>query len=251
MRFNNPKFYRGALALLVFTGVLVAERAASAQIFVGDGIYAFTTQASYNAASLPYDTVQFDASVASQSGFTTYGDPGTLSVGDVSFTTPAGTDLFVVGPGYDSPNYNFPGDGTATLLAHGAMIGEDASLTAALPTNYLFGVSAVGTQIASTFETTTVMATVTLTDGMKEVYTYAAPNGQSGLGFLGFVSTGGNTIESVTYTELPINGGDFPNLTLDNFTYGVTTFVPEPSAIPLLGVGAIALLLFRRRLASV
>jgi hypothetical protein len=245
-----------ALVPLVLLGLLCFSRTASAQLFV------YTSQSSYNAAQFPTDTIEFDGLTTGPNGDTSYGDPGTLNVGGVSFTTPTGTALNVIGPAVSAGAFNFPNDGTPVLFVQnqsGAGI-----LSAALPTNLPLGVSAVGTQISDAFAASSITATLTFSNGSTATYVYSAPNAStSGLGFLGFVAQGVN-ITSISYSDpATILSGSVNNgssLTLDNFTYGtintagigtpVTTLaVPEPTTLPLIGVGAFALFYFRRRLA--
>jgi hypothetical protein len=244
-----------ALVPLVLLGVLFASRTASAQLFV------YTSQASYTAAQFTTDTIAFDGLTPSPSVATFYGDPATLNVGGVIFTTPSGTALNVIGAALAGGAFNFPGDGTATLDAQNTPVGGAVVLNTALPTNLPGGVSAVGTQIADAFAAGPITATLTFSNGGTASYTYSAPNGgASGLGYLGFVAEGTN-ITSISFSDsISLNGSD-PDIAVDNFTYGIvnpagigtpvtTLAAPEPGTLSLLGFGALALLYFRRRLAS-
>jgi hypothetical protein len=246
---NNPSFARG-LALFVLTGSLFLGRTVSAQVLVAPGIYAFTSQASYEAASYSIvDAITFNGLPPSQSSYSDYSTTG-LNVAGVTFTTSANNFLYVVGPGYAS-QYDFPGDGTSTLAAQ-ADSPSPADLAAALPS----GTSAVGTEIAGSFDAASVTVTITLTDGMTATYAYAAADGQNGLGFLGFVTTGANQmnvknqIESISFSDSTEDITEGSDLTFDDFTYGVANFVPEPAPLALLAIGGVALFLFRRRLAT-
>jgi PEP-CTERM motif len=240
--------HRVVLAL-VLLGTLSAAHSASAQLFV------YTNQAAYLAAQNTIDTIEFDGLTTGANGDTSYANA--LNVGGVQFTTYGATELSVVGPTAQSGAYNFPGDGTPVLLSEND--DEFSALYVNLPTNLPLGVNAVGTQIGDAFAANPITAYVTLSNGTTESFVYNAPDaGTSGLGYLGFVAQG-VSITSIAYSDSPDDSGGF--LTLDNFTYGTinsaglgtpntTLPTPEPGTLSLLGLGAISLFAYRRRLAS-
>ncbi len=236
---------------LVLAAALGAAGSASAQILIAPDLEVYTTQASYAAASTSIvDNITFNG-LTSQNSYTSY---PSLSVGGVSFTTPAANNLFVVGPGYvnssNGDNFNFPGDGTSTLFVQGTT--TPVTLTATLPVDSspLPGVTAVGTNIGSGFSAAPITVTITLAgDPTPLTYVYDSANAStSGLGYLGFTTTDGTVISSITFSDstTDLNSGE-ADMTLDNFTYGVATVAPEPASLGLLGLGLFSLLLFRLR----
>jgi hypothetical protein len=239
------------LTSLLLAGVILFSRTASAQLEVYD------TQSSYDTASFTINTAQFDGSTIAQNSFSFYGNA--FSVGDVDFTTPTGTSLIVLGPGVSG--YNFPGDGTSTLNAETGT--KSVAVTdIGLPMNVLpAGITAVGTEIGDGFGQASITAIVTLTNGMTGTYTFTAQDANtSGLGYLGFVASGGYKIASLSITDTALGAAGVPDLVFDNFSYGVGNpngpsgtnvpliAAPEPSTYALLFLGGFALLLFRRRL---
>ena len=253
------------IASVVLLGALFTGKSACAQI------YAFDTNASYEAASFSIvDSITFNGLPATQSSFTDYGNPGNLVAGGVTFTTNSGTSLFAVGPhdiGAGGTTYNF--DGSSTLVAQGSMqangpgaissglVVVDAALPVSMPP-----VTAVGTDIGSSFIGAALSATVTLKDGTVESFSLPAESAgaiTAGLDFWGFVSAG-SPIVSVSFTDSTADALGTPTLTIDDFTYGVVNTAglvglgggdplptPEPSTYALIGMGAFALYFFRRR----
>ena len=240
------------LAPLVVASLLFLAKSASAQIEVYD------TQSSYDAASFTINTAEFDGSTIAQNSFSFYGNA--FSVGNVDFTSPTGTSLIVLGPGVSG--YDFPGDGTATLNAQTGT--KSLAITdVALPQNVLpAGISAIGTEIGDGFGPASITAVLMLTNGQTATYTFTAQDANTdGLGYLGFVASGGLKIAGISITDTALDTAGVPDLAFDNFSYGVgnpngpsgtnvpLNVTPEPTSLMLMGVGAFALLLFRRRLA--
>ena len=226
-------------------------RSASAQV------YAYTSQSGYdNATQSTVESITFNAQTPNYSTVTSY--PSGLSVGGVEFTA-EDANLAVVGP-TSGGDYMIGGDSTPFLDAKSSSgtTDIDALLPADVPPS---GVSAVGTQIEASVSAAQITALITLVNGTTASYVYNSPN--TGLGFLGFVSTGdapGDAIESVSFSDAATDGCGSQELAIDNFTYGVvdTTIpscdpglpllvTPEPRSLALLAVGGIALLFFRRR----
>ena len=232
------------------------SKPASAQVLIAPDLELYTSQAAYSANSTSIvDNITFNG-LTTQGGFTEY---PTLTVGGVSFTTPEATDLFVVGPGYTNPDtgasFNFPGDGTSTLFTQSTTATDPAVLTATLPTNAspLPGVTAVGSNLGAGFSTGVITATITLVGNPTPiVYQYSSANASSsGLGFLGFTTTDGSVISSITYSDSTVDFTGVPDFAVDNFTYGVADVAaPEPASLGLLAAGLIGLALLRRRVRS-
>ncbi len=211
------------LGFLVFTSALFLDRSASAQILE------YTSESSYAAASSATATFNFD-NLTSSTG-TAYG-PFTIS--GVTFVAGPGTNLYAMGANYNSyPSgaYNF--DGSVTLDAEN-YASPTSTLTVTLPN----GVSSIGVDLGGLFVAPVFTATLTLTSGATESFTFDASDGNtSGLGFLGFVATGGNTIKSVSYTDATVGDYNEVDFAADNFTYGVAaTATPEPGSLILLNV---------------
>jgi len=226
-----------ALAVLALSLIACSEKASAA-------ILVFTDPLTYQADVFTDDTIAFDALISNPSTYGFFGSPGTLNVGGVTFTTASPSGLYVIGAGFAS-SYNIPGDGTATLVIQSV----NAAVNAALPTNEAAGVTTVGTNIADLTHAGPITATITFTHGGTYQYVYTAPIADtSGLGFLGFASTG-DTIASVSYSDGTTNNTEF--LSLDNFTYGLLNPVdaPEPTSLSLVALGAAALFFVRRRMA--
>jgi len=232
---------RYALVVLALIGFSVLGcRSASAQVFV------YTSQTSYQAASFTDDTIQFDGLTPTPSSATLYGNPGLLNVGGVTFADPNYT-LAVIGPTYSGATFDYPGDGTATLYTGGGA--AHTILNAALPTNLSASVTAVGTEIGDPVAAASVLVTLTFSDSSTATYLYSAPYAATGLGYLGFVSLGLN-ITSISFYDQETDTDLNPALALDNFSYGIANpaaVAPEPGSLSLIGLGALALLLMRRR----
>jgi hypothetical protein len=220
-----------ALSLLTLGALTLTARPAAAQVTM------YTSQSGYNASSFSIATIAFDGLLSNQNSFVGYGNPGSLSVAGVTFTTSTGTDLYVVGPGYvdgGGHSFNFPGDGTATLDPEH---GTTSVLTATLPAN----VSAVGTQIGGFYSP----AALTITINGTSTFTYTAPAGHTGLGYLGFVATTG-TINSISFSD-PTPDVSNAAMVFDNFTYGTVNPAPEPSTAVGLALGTLGLAVTRFR----
>ena len=219
------------LTATVTTGWLLLTQPASAQILE------YTTEASFDAATLSDDVITFDGSSGGAPSYS-YGDPGTLTVGQVTFVTPPGTDLFAAGPN----TFTITDDATGTLDPQGDSAAP-STLIAVLPTLEPFSLTSAGSEIGA-FSPSTITATVRLVDGVSESFTYTAPDDSAG--FLGF-TTSSSAIAAITYVDSTPDEFGATDFSLDNFTYGVT--IPEPSSWALLGLGALGLVvIYRRRL---
>ena len=254
---TKMKFCRGAIAMLVLTAFAVSSRPASAQILIAPDLEVYTSQSAYAADSTSIvDNITFNGLSGGQSTFTQY---PTLTVGGATFTPGPSDELFVVGPGYTSSNngqnFNFPGDGTSTLFVQSTTT-DPASVTATLPVNPspMPGITAVGTNIGSGFYSSPITVTINLVGSATPItYIYdSADASTSGLGYLGFTTTDGAVISSITFSDSvldPVAG--VPDFALDNFTYGIASAAaPEPVSWALLASGLAGLALFRRRVLS-
>ena len=247
------------LASLLLAGALLCDRSASAQVEVYD------TGSSYDAASFTDQVDQFDGSVQFQNSFNFYGNAFTVGgMGNTEYTTPTGTSIFVLGPGV--AGYDFPNDDSASLNAQPSLhapAGTNAVLDISLPSNVLpDGISAIGTEIGDAFGPASITAVLTFTNNQTATYTFTVPDAYtSGLDYMGFVTSGGLKIASLSITDTALDEAGIPDLVVDNFSYGVGNpngpsgtpllVTPEPSSLALIGVGAFALLVFRRRLALI
>ncbi|HEY0256671.1 MAG TPA: PEP-CTERM sorting domain-containing protein, partial [Candidatus Methylacidiphilales bacterium] len=219
----------GALGLLiVVAGMLMLEGKASAQVLV------YTDVGSYDSASKNNTTVTFNT-LASSGSDTTYSDTTGVTTQGVTFTANSNTTaLFAAASNFGGSAYSFPGDSTVTLEAQGYYVMPPAVL-ATLPTG---GDSAVALNIGGQQFASSVTALLTFSDGTTYTDTFSTPDAQtSGLGFIGFATTNGLTIKSISFTDnTAVNNDRY--LAIDNFAYGTSTAaVPEPSSVLLMGLG--------------
>jgi hypothetical protein len=237
-------------AVLSFAAVALLDQSASAQVLIAPGVYAFTSRSAYESATDSLeDGITFNA-LATKSGYT-YLSPG-FTTGGVAFSSTATTDLYAVGPNYvnGSADFDFT-DSTSpdsvTLNPESAVGSSSADLTATLPVDAspLPSITAVGTDIATSYIAADITATVDFAGGQSPAtYFFSSPDGiTSGLGFLGFVTTGPDAIDSVTVVDSTVDSFGRVDMTLDNLTYGIVnpSAVPEPSTYAMM-LGGLALL---------
>jgi hypothetical protein len=247
-------------ALFALAASLALSQSASAQIFVAPGIYAYTSRSAYEAATdSTVDSITFN-SLAPKGSFTNY-SPSGVTAGGVDFSSPATTSLYAVGPNFVNPGTGATFDFTDSSSPDSVTLdpeSADGSSTSEVTATFLSAansspVTAVGTDIGTSYSTGTITAEIFVTGDSTPIgtYAYTSPDGStSGLGFLGFITTGTASIDSVEFSDSTIDQYDRANMTLDNFTYGIVdpAFLPEPSSYALLGLGVLALVIFRRRL---
>ncbi len=202
----TTNFKRLATNFIIVGGLfhgLLAPSTASAAFAI------YTDRASFNAASTNLSTLTFEG-LAPAGSFTYYGNPGSLTLNRVTFQTNGA--LFV-------QNLNYYGTG-AFLSAQQAPQGPDI-LTVLLPS----GINAIGTDFLST-----TPVTVTLSTGQS--YTLPGrpfPN----IGFTGFTTD--VAISSLRFSEAS-------GIDLDNFSFGQSASVPEPSSVAMLLLGVVGVL---------
>jgi hypothetical protein len=175
----------------------------------------YSDPAQFAAASTNMTGIDFE-NLAPSGRFSYYGDPGTLAIGGVTFTT--NSPLFV---------QNNNAYGTGAFLS--AQQSDPEIVNIVLPS----GITAVGSDYFSAYSTT-----VTLSSGQS----FVIPGGTyPDLGFFGFT-----TDTAVSSIQLTVAGN---GIDLDNFTFGQA--VPEPTTIALLTTGMLVVaggpLLRRRR----
>lgn len=208
---QSHKFKNGILGL-----ALLAATAGTAQA----AVVTYTDRAAWNAATLNESTIDFE-SIAPTNGYTFYGAGGTTIHG-VNFSGKSNI-LFVVDSGYDSL-YQW-GSG-AVMLGN-----ANDTITAKLS-----GANAVGLDLMSIVS---FGATMTIGLSTGDSFTVATA-GQPDRTFFGVTSDA--NISSISITS---SGGAFPMI--DNFSFGNTSTVPEPSSILLVGLAAAAVGATRRR----
>jgi hypothetical protein len=253
MKRNKSNCLYRVLTILAFSGAAFFGQSASAQSALGDGIYAFTSRSTYEAdTDSIVDAITFN-NLTTKNGVAAF--PTGFTSGGVDFTSPAGTTLSAIGPNYNGTVFTFPDSTSPPSVTIYAYASTDATIKATLLDEASSGpLTAVGTDIATSISTGSITADLFLagnnTITPDATYTYASPDGEVGLGFLGFLTTGSTDIAYVKFIDNTVDYTDTSNLTLDNFTYGIVDpdFIPEPSSYALLGVGALALVIFRRRL---
>ncbi len=186
----------------------------------------FNSRSAFNAASTNNTTITFEGLATPGQLFTFYGQPGSLTVGAVTFTT-TGSHLFVTAPEYGAGGgYNY-GTGNVLTMAYGPNDVQDLSVQ--LPS----GTTAVAFEYA-TWETETI--TVTLTSGGQFILNSPASIGPTGsLSFIGFACD--QPIATVRFLTTPTT-----LLNVDNFTFGQAITqqqqpIPEPATMILLGTG--------------
>jgi hypothetical protein len=165
------------------------------------GLVTYTDPAQFAAVSAHTTVIGFE-NLAPPGGFSYYGDPGTLSLSGVTFTT--NSPLFV---------QNTNAYGTGAFLS--AQQTNPEIVTIALPS----GITAVGSDYFTAYATT-----VTLSTGES----FVIPGGTyPNLGFFAFT-----TDTAISSLRLAVAGD---GIDLDNFTFGQA--VPEPGALTLLATG--------------
>jgi hypothetical protein len=259
----QTKTLNRSLGLAVLAAALFTGQSASAQTLIAPGVYAYTTLASYDAATFSdEDSITFNGLYSHTVGYTAYYNPTPpdaplpVVTGGVNFSVDSGSDLYVIGPNFVSGSgFDFANseDGTPSgTLDPESDLGGPATttLTATLPTDPSPEppITSVGTLIAPAYTDADITVTINF-DGAPSV-THSFPLGDGtadGLSFLGF--TGPDAITSIVFNDSTEDSSTRANLVLDDFTYGFSN-VPEPATYALLGLGALALVIFRRRLVT-
>lgn len=168
------------------------------------GLVTYTDRAQFTTASANTTVITFE-NLAPPGSFSYYGNPGSLNLSGVTFTT--NSPLFV---------QNNNAYGTGAYLS--AQQTNPEIVTIALPS----GITAVGSDYFSAYDTT-----VTLSTGQS----FAIPGGTyPNIMFFGFT-----TDAAISSIQLAVAGD---GIDLDNFTFGQA--VPEPAALTLMVTGMLA-----------
>ena len=216
------------IVVLVFLSVIARARPAA-----GSAI-AYTDVTIFNAATTGLNSITFEG-LAPANGFMFFNSPPGLTTSGVNFQATAGTNnLFVLDPGFDSPNFFLP----SGQYLQNNNFNPGSGILVTLPA----GITALGADVSGQFPPNSNFdLTVTLTGGGVFPFPFVVP-ARPGLSFVGFTS-------DVPILTAQFTADDGNAVSLDNFRFGAAAaaVVPEPASVVLIGTGVVSFAARRRR----
>jgi len=233
---------RPTTALCLFAGFLLAHSTS-----VAAQVTTYTDRTLFTNAITAAHTQDFSGLTPLETGLLYYEGVGTghAQIGSLNFSSPDGTDMFVLNYPDDPFTYRGTGAiGDISAFGNGRAAGTTVSITITLPN----AVTAFGLDLGSSFSdlgqleprevSSGIAFAISLSNGTATAFT--SSTNTSTLDFFGLTSPDAFSSVTLSANAAPISSGE--SALFDNITYGDVvstqgTVTPEPATLVLLATG--------------